>query len=111
MSYEALVARAAGLSTHLLGRDTLTRLAERATRRSQRIADLASLATGCRDHHHFPPSGHVFRQRPARTEGLVVGMGEDYQQSRSLVTLHLVLHIAHSFVPHTSCGKQLHVEA
>lgn len=28
MSYEALVARAAGLSTHLLGRDTLTRLAE-----------------------------------------------------------------------------------
>src|SRR6266540_2278248 len=72
----------------------LTHLAERTTRRRQWVADLASLATGRRDHHYLPASRHVFRQRPARTEGLVVGMREDPQQSRLPMLFHAVLHIS-----------------
>src|SRR6266508_3863388 len=89
----------------------LTHLAECATRRHQWVADLASLATGRRDHHRLPPSGHVLCQRPTRTEGLVVGMCEHPQEARLPVPLHKVLHISHSFVPYTSCFSQRRTDA
>jgi len=51
--------------------------AEDVARGRARIADLASLAAGGREHHGLRAARGVLRQRSACDEDLIIGMGED----------------------------------